>query len=184
MGGCENDGPENRAAFAHLPARRQGALQSFCGSPTGGDSSHRAALAQTICRARARWLGRRCATRSERSAHQSPTGAGHRGSHAAQHSACRYSLEHADHGRKIWGQQRYRLPDLGCSWIAASSNQDLQALQGQAVCGEVDRRGRPLPQSSRQGAGLMRGREIPSAGVGSNPARPAHEAGPLRDHDP
>src|SRR5664280_3385304 len=42
------------------------------------------------------------------------------GSHPAHHPAGCDSLEHADHGGKIWGEQRHRLTDLGLSLIHIS----------------------------------------------------------------
>ena len=61
---------------------------------------------------------------------------------------------------------------------------DLQALARQELRRQGPGRGRALPQSSGQGAGAVRRREEPDPGARPNPARPAHEEGARRHHDP
>src|SRR6476620_264277 len=76
--------------------------------------------------------------------------------------------------QRIWRAQRAQ----------AAPGRHLQGLARQELRRQGGGRGRALSQSARQGTGTLRRRKEPNPGARPYQARPAHEEGPCRHHDP
>src|SRR5208283_560135 len=61
----------------------------------------------------------------------------HYQTHPARQTAWSIALEPGDDGPRSGSKPFERWPYLGRSWVEASSGQNLQALQRQALCGEA-----------------------------------------------
>jgi len=110
-------------------------------------------------------------------------GQGDFGDYPSHDTQGRHALVHTDDGPNDGRQQRVGFPDLGRARIAAASRGKFQALERQAFCRETDGRCRRLPESARQGRGVVRGREVAGSGAGPDAAGIAHEERPLRNND-
>src|SRR5258708_32981482 len=157
VGGSQDHCAKNRASFAHLPARCRRPVKQLDCRATRCDTPDGVALAQTLCGARPRRPGGGCAAWPEQPAHKRQGNQSDGGSDLTHHATGCDSLEHADDGGEVWGEQRDGLPDLGCAWLATPSSGDVQIIPEQAVCKKVDRCGWPLPQSAQQSAGIVCG---------------------------
>src|SRR5208337_151813 len=103
----------------------------------------------------------------------------------AWHQAERHdAVELSAAGRSPGGEQVDGAQYLAGASSAAASGQDVQAVAGCQVSGEIDRCGGPVSESAAAGAGAVRGREDADSGARSHAARPADEKGPLWNHDP
>ena len=94
------------------------------------------------------------------------------------HWSCRTM---AERGRGVVGDGA---ADVGRARAETASGRRRSSCPTTPVRGEVDRRGRPVPESAGEGDRAVHGREVLGAGAGPHPTVAADEEGPGGDDDP